>query len=174
MHDRDDHGLTTRSAVIRNVPVLVSALAMTVLLPACATSASAPGERRIEVAGPTVIGYFPAVPEGELNGDAALGSALEHLEMALEASNACFGPKGVHVQTVVADQIAIVDGDHVQTILPTRDSAGIGAILVAPGRAGRIIDASRGPSSLIFYVPAAASEYFGLPACGSQEDPDAR
>ncbi len=110
---------------------------MAVFLPACATSSgSVSGARGIEVAGPSVIGYFPAVPETELNSDAALGSALEHLEMALEACQACFGPKGVRVQTVVADQIAIVDGDHVQTIVPSRQPEGIGAILVAPGRAG--------------------------------------
>jgi len=114
------------------------------------------------------------VPEAELNSDAALQSALEHLEMSLEASAACFGPKGVRVQNVVADQIAIVDGDHVQTVVPTRDSDGIGAILIAPGRAGRIVDASRGPSSLVFYVPAAAAEYFGLPACGPDEEHNAR
>jgi len=114
------------------------------------------------------------VPEAELDSDAALGSALEHLEMALEACDACFGARGVLTQTVVADHIAIVDGDHVQTVVPTRESDGIGAILVAPGRAGRIVDASRSPSSLIFYVPAAASEYFGLSACGSHEDHDAQ
>src|SRR4051812_1358591 len=118
---------------MRRVSLLVSALAMTVLLPGCTTSSSSASiARRIVVAGPTVIGYFPAVPEAELNSDAALGAALEHLQMSLEACDACFGPKGVRVQTVVADQIAIVDGDRVQTVVPTRDSDGIGAILVAP------------------------------------------
>lgn len=160
---------------MRRTAVLLPALAITVLLPACTTSMfSALNLRRIVVAGPTVIGFFPAVPEAELNSDEALGSALEHLEMSLDACDACLGPKGVRVQTVLADQIAIVDGDHVQTVVPTRDPDGIGAILVAPGRTGRIVDAGRGPSSLVVDVTAAASEYFGLPACGPHADRNAR
>ena len=129
--------------------------------------------RRIAINGPTVIGYFPAVSDKELANDDALGSAFEHLQMALATCDACFGSHGVDVQMVIADKITVVDDGRVQEILPRREPDGIGAFLVSPGRDGRIVHAGRGPSSLVSYVPQAASEYFELPACGSRGGRDA-
>ena len=147
-----------------------------VLLAGCATADRSPprpeGVRRIAITRPTIIGYFPAVTDAELDDSDGLSSALDHLQIALEKSDACFGSKGVSVQAVFADEIAVVYDGRVQEIVPMRKPDGIGAFLVAPGRPGRVVHAGRGPSSLVFYLPAAASEYFQLPPCDSTEPHD--
>lgn len=129
---------------------------------------------RIVVTAPTIIGYFPAVDEGELEKNDGLNSALEHLEMALEKSAACFAANGVRVQKVFADRIGVVDDGRAVEIAPTRSPDGLGAFLVSPGRSGRFVDGGAGPSSLISHVPAAAAEYFDLPACDFSKSSDER
>lgn len=123
---------------------------------------------RIVVERPTIVGFFPAVTESDVEADAGVNSALEHWEWALENAQRCFGPKGVHVQAVLADKVVIeTDGQIVEAVPRLGATADIGYYLLAPGRAPELV-MGPAPSSLLYFLPKAASEYFAVPECAPE------
>jgi hypothetical protein len=133
---------------------------------------TAPRAKRVVVARSSIVGFFPAVTEQQLETDAGIASALEHWEWALENAQGCFGPKGIHVQAVVADAIRIESDGRAIEIAPRLGTApDIGYYLITPGRAPALVKPRAGPSSLLHLLPEAAAAYFAVPECAPEGPP---
>jgi len=130
---------------------------------------ASPTDRRVLIDGPAIVGFFPDVTESDLEADRGIASAFEHWEMALESVHGCFAVKGVRVLGVVANNITIEGGASLIHVAPRFGAnPDIGYYLVAPGRQPELVTATVGPSSLLYFLPRAASVYFSLPECAPE------
>ena len=115
---------------------------------------------------PLVIGFAPSVTEAGLENDAALRSALEHWAWGLENAAACLKSSGIGVKTIHADTLTVSSNNQRITleVRPSADAQGIGAYLVAPGKAGRLMLLGIA-SAFVHALPGAAAEFFDVADC---------
>ena len=135
--------------------------------PAMQPGATVPLQSRfVDVIGPTVVGFFPAYPEGAIQTDPGLASGLEHFQFAMADTARCAELAGVKVLVVVADSVLIRNGKQEETLqLKEIVPENAGCYLVAPGKGPRIVRGGAGTSSLVQRCPAAAAVYFDIASC---------
>jgi hypothetical protein len=113
----------------------------------------------------TVIAFFPAVTQAQVDADEGLASGLSHVEFALDDVNACLRADSADVHLIFGPGVVLrFPGEHLETVRLGRDTT-IAAVLLAPGRAGRFVFPTAGPSALIPMLGQAAAEYFSRPGC---------
>ncbi|MCZ4317317.1 hypothetical protein O4H66_28295 [Comamonadaceae bacterium G21597-S1] len=138
--------------------------------PAPTSTAPIPAGVAVEVqrmpAGPTVYALLP--PEAR---DASVEGAAEaraHAGFALADTQRCLGSMPHRIETVFADRLVVVDGPRRQAFAPDPMGAGIGAVLVEPGRDGVMVQPMVGASALSYQLQQAAFDYWRAPACRQQ------
>jgi hypothetical protein len=122
-----------------------------------------------------VIGFAPPVSKAALEEDPGLSSALEHWEMGLDNTAACLKSSGVQVRAVYADTVTMVLSEERNVALevhPSRDPHGIGAYLVAPGQAARLLYLGDlgVPSAWVHSLPGVAADTFHVAECCSESN----
>jgi hypothetical protein len=116
-----------------------------------------------------VIGFAPPVSAPELEKNDGLSSALEHWKYGLDNAAACLKSSAIEVRPVCADTVTIVSASGRVTveIHPSPDADGIGAYLVAPGEAARLMFLEM-PSAFVHSLPGAAADTFHAEECCSE------
>jgi hypothetical protein len=127
----------------------------------------------VTVTGPTVIAFFPPVPQAELDADddGSLSSGIAHLNFVLEDLHACLAPRQIAMRFEFTRALTLVDGSSVHRIeFPVDWAHAIGVVLAMPGETPQTVFATAGPSGLLESVPQAAWKYFGEPKCKRYEE----
>jgi hypothetical protein len=119
--------------------------------------------RTVKVTGPVVIGFAPLDVEGQKDDGSIEGVA--HTNFALQDTDKCLRPKKVKFEFWFADTIVLLDGGHRTTFTTNKMGQGFGAILVEPGRKAKVVFSENGPSTLQWFVPNAAYEYWNASGC---------
>lgn len=135
-----------------------------VLIPVTGTRYAGPTERTVKVDGPTVIAVMALDHDPDFNSDAER-EGYAHMNMALTDIHKCLGDFKVIVHFEFAKKIHLDDRASPAIEFGQDEAHLTGIIFAAPGREPRVVYGTAGSSSLMVMAPAAAAEYFGLPAC---------
>jgi hypothetical protein len=136
--------------------------------PQAASSHSRPDESAISVKGPVVVAFFPPVTQKQIDSEEGVSEGISHLRYALSDTVKCLKLAGVPVKArlVFSHSILVTqDGKSQRFELPSGGQGSVGAYLFLPGKPPRRVIGESGPSSLAFFLPEAAAEFFGAAAC---------
>jgi len=132
----------------------------------CGSSVAVEVEAVVEVRSAMVVAFLPPRLQSSKDGEAL--NAASHLSFAVADTTACVKPLKLVVRTVYANRIVLQHASRREVVAVPATGQGIGAILVAPGRSGRLVVSEIGPSALVQLVPQAASEYWHAPSCSKR------
>lgn len=143
-------------------------LSLILLLAAAACAHSPPADHSaISVTGPTVVGFFPPLSQSDFD-DPATGASegLAHVQFALSDTAKCLESISPVVHLELTRTLRLdVGGLPLEIELPRDPGRSFGAFLFDPPREPRAVFATVGPSSLQYFLPNAAADYFDVPAC---------
>jgi hypothetical protein len=113
------------------------------------------------------VGFFPAVPEKDIEKAKSLAEALNHLEWAMDNTLKCLQESGMKVdsQIVFGRSFVLVRNGKRKTVALPSSPEDIGVYLLSPGKEPVVVTAPVGPSALIMMVPDAAARFFGALTC---------
>ena len=149
---------------------LIPLAVLCVCVSICGVSATAADRDTPEhvtvITGPTVIGFASAALVALADTAAYASSAIAHMQFALADVAGCLVSLDPVIEQKFADVLVWESaGERSQLNLSGELSEQLGVLLVSPGVAPQVIDASMGPSSLPYLVSNAAADYFQVPGC---------
>lgn len=119
-----------------------------------------------EVSGPTIIGFAAAEVAADADSLEYASEAIAHLQFALANVGECLAELEPTIDQQFSDIVTWeIDGKKASLQLSDDPYEQVGAVLIRPGSDPEIVYASVGPSSLLYFLPNAAAEYFGVPGC---------
>jgi hypothetical protein len=125
----------------------------------------------VTITRPSVIGYFPPITQAEVDSDEGWGSALAHLEFALDDARKCLPRDSVDVHLVFATTLVLLQPGTAPAVLNLGAGDSIlGVILVGLGRDLQRVNSKIGPSALIPMLGQASATYFAKPECDPFRD----
>ncbi len=100
--------------------LLLCLLGVLLIAPASASDQSTSLHARVAVESvtvvrPTVIGFFPPVTQAEVDTDEAWGSALSHVEFALEDARKCLPHDSVDIHLAFATTLVVLWPDSISS-----------------------------------------------------------
>ena len=119
--------------------------------------------RKIRVTRPTIIAFLPPAVQDQR--DRGATEAVAHVGFALEDTQKCLAKRPLDYRLIYADRLQVTLDGRRHAFELNKMGQGVGAILLAPGKAPRQIHTTIGPSTLMYMLPTAAAEYFGAPPC---------
>jgi hypothetical protein len=120
----------------------------------------------VHVKRPMIVAFLPSEVARLRDTEVGASEAAAHVEFALADTRSCLKRVRVETRVVFAEELIIQqDGRSRRVKIPTDAGKTVGAYLLAPGRQPCVVYATAGPSSLTLLLPAAAGQYFDVPAC---------
>lgn len=116
-------------------------------------------EHVVLITGPTLIGFFPKVDQGDVDADQDLAEVLSDFQYHLGGAREHLQQKGVSVYELYASEIRIQEAGAVRTFTPDKGHGGLGFYLVSPGREPLVMYGVMTDVDLLI----AAHRYFGFP-----------
>ena len=117
------------------------------------------------ITGPTLIGFFPKVDQGDVDADQDLAEVLGDFQYHLGGAREHLQQKGVSVYELYASEIRIQEVGAVRTFVPDNSRGDLGFYLVSPGREPQVMYGVMTDVDLLI----AAHWYFGFPEFGQEE-----
>ncbi len=117
------------------------------------------------ITGPTLIGFFPKVSQGDVDADQDLAEVLSDFQYHLGGAREHLQKKGVSVYELYTSEIRIQEVGAVRTFVPDHGRVDLGFYLVSPGREPLVMYGVMTDVDLLI----AAHQYFGFLEFG-QED----
>ena len=131
----------------------------------CLSAIAAPNLKvvKIQIRERSIFAFVPPEVKGSKeDGDI---EAAAHLGFAIQDTLKCLQPMKPKVKYLYADKIILKNGTNSQFIDVHNLGQAVGAVLVEPGKKAQTVYSVDGPSTLIFLLPKAASEYWHVKAC---------
>ena len=117
------------------------------------------------ITGPTLIGFFPKVNQGDVDADQDLAEVLSDFQYHLGGAREHLQQKGVSVYELYAAEIRIQEIGAVRTFVPDIARGDLGFYLVSPGQEPLVMYGVMTDVDLLI----AAHQYFGFPEFGQEE-----
>jgi hypothetical protein len=136
-------------------PTLLVVVTTMLLLPT--DSGAADAVKVFRVNGPTVVAFFPAVTQKQVDADAGLGEALGDFQFHLRSARGRLEVSGVRVHECYGTRFQVQVAGSTITFRPGK--AGIGYYFIRPGSKPRVEYDVMGDADIL----AVAAKYFGRP-----------
>ena len=120
-------------------------------------SAPASDSGLVHIQGPTLVAFYPQVTQAQIDSSEDLATVLDDFSYHLSTAMDSLRLLGITVDDRPTGRLQLLDGGRRRQFLPAKDSADVGYVFLAPGRADRVYYGVMTNADLV----AAAHAYLG-------------